>query len=215
MIGYSYYGKIQLKVAIEQPPHLKAIFVSHVGADYVPRLCLFRRRIEPVLLRPLGRPPRDERFRAEERDLADGEKPASRGVRATGGRRLLDNPDIKYWPNLFHLLHYPDKNPNFFDMVMNPLDGPFWQDRSIAPFFNRIKVPALRRREMRARSRRVLGCLHRPENAQENHGETQRAGRASLAGRPGIDHPVVRPLAQGQRHRHHGRTEDKDFYPGC
>ena len=33
MIGYSYYGKIQLKVAIEQPPHLKAIFVSHVGAD--------------------------------------------------------------------------------------------------------------------------------------------------------------------------------------
>ena len=33
MIGYSYYGKIQLKVAIEQPPHLKAVFVSHVGAD--------------------------------------------------------------------------------------------------------------------------------------------------------------------------------------
>ena len=34
MIGYSYYGGIQLKVAIQQPPHLKSIFVSHVGADF-------------------------------------------------------------------------------------------------------------------------------------------------------------------------------------
>ena len=34
MIGYSYYGGTQLKTAIEQPPHLKAIFVSHVGADF-------------------------------------------------------------------------------------------------------------------------------------------------------------------------------------
>ena len=30
MFGYSYYGGIQLKVAIQQPPHLKAIFVSHI-----------------------------------------------------------------------------------------------------------------------------------------------------------------------------------------
>ena len=34
MIGYSYYGCIQLKVAIEQPPHLKAIFVSHIVNDF-------------------------------------------------------------------------------------------------------------------------------------------------------------------------------------
>jgi hypothetical protein len=34
MIGYSYYGKIQLKIAIQQPPHLKAIFVSHVCSDF-------------------------------------------------------------------------------------------------------------------------------------------------------------------------------------
>ena len=33
MIGYSYYGGIQLKVAIEQPPHLKSIFVSHLAYD--------------------------------------------------------------------------------------------------------------------------------------------------------------------------------------
>ena len=51
-------------------------------------------------------------------------------------QELLNHPDIKYWPNLFHLLNYPYiKIPNFFDMLMNPLDGPFWQERSIAPVY--------------------------------------------------------------------------------
>jgi predicted acyl esterase len=55
---------------------------------------------------------------------------------------LLNHPDIKNYPNLYHLLKYPQKNPQFFDIMMNPLDGPFWQDRSVYPFFDRIKVPA-------------------------------------------------------------------------
>src|SRR4030042_292627 len=33
MVGYSYYGMMQLKTAIEQPPHLKAIFTTHISAD--------------------------------------------------------------------------------------------------------------------------------------------------------------------------------------
>ena len=56
-------------------------------------------------------------------------------------QELLNNPDIKYYPNLFHLLNYPYKNPWYFDMIMNPLDGPFWKDRSIYPFYDKIKVP--------------------------------------------------------------------------
>jgi putative CocE/NonD family hydrolase len=34
MIGYSYYGGMQLKVAIQQPPHLKAIICSHLSYDF-------------------------------------------------------------------------------------------------------------------------------------------------------------------------------------
>ena len=34
MVGYSYYGMMQLKAAIQQPPHLKAVFVSHVTFDH-------------------------------------------------------------------------------------------------------------------------------------------------------------------------------------
>ena len=56
-------------------------------------------------------------------------------------QELLNDPDIKNYPNIFHLLNYPFKNPWFFDMVMNPLDGPFWKDRSVYPFYDKIKVP--------------------------------------------------------------------------
>jgi putative CocE/NonD family hydrolase len=33
MLGYSYYAMTALKTAINQPPHLKAIFVSHIHVD--------------------------------------------------------------------------------------------------------------------------------------------------------------------------------------
>ena len=33
MIGYSAFSAIQLRTAMEQPPHLKCIAVSHIGAD--------------------------------------------------------------------------------------------------------------------------------------------------------------------------------------
>ena len=62
MIGYSYYGCIQLKVAIEQPPHLKAIFVSHLVNDFYRDGVIRRRHTQPVLLWNLGWPARHERF---------------------------------------------------------------------------------------------------------------------------------------------------------
>ncbi|HTY81381.1 MAG TPA: CocE/NonD family hydrolase, partial [Dehalococcoidales bacterium] len=140
MIGYSYYGKIQVKVAIEQPPHLKAIFVSHVGAD------MYRDFVYPGGILSLffyglwdgrggtsGFAPNNATSRMQ-KELSPKEFERRR-------RELLENSDIKYWPNLYHLLNYPNKNPNFFDMVMNPLDGPFWKDRAITPFINKVKVP--------------------------------------------------------------------------
>jgi predicted acyl esterase len=56
-------------------------------------------------------------------------------------QELLNHPDIKYYPNLYHLLHYPQKNPMFFDLLLNPYDGPYHRDRSIYPFYDKIKVP--------------------------------------------------------------------------
>jgi predicted acyl esterase len=140
MIGYSYYGGIQLKVAIEQPPHLKSIFVSHVGVDYYRDqayvggvLSLFYYGLWDGRHGTSGFAPRNA-VSLMQKSLSQEEFERRR-------QELLNNPDIKMYPNIFHLLNYPFKNPWFFDMVMNPLDGPFWMDRSVYPFYDKIKVP--------------------------------------------------------------------------
>jgi predicted acyl esterase len=140
MIGYSYYGGIQLKVAIEQPPHLKSIFVSHVAADlyrdmvYVGGvLGLFMYGLWDGRHGTSGFAPRNAPSQVM-KSLPKEEFERRR-------RALLDHPDIRHYPNLFHLLNYPQKNAGFFDLLMNPFDGPFWEDRSIYPFFDKIKVP--------------------------------------------------------------------------
>ncbi len=141
MIGYSYYGGMQLKVAIQQPPHLKAIFVSHVAADFY-RDFAYSGGVLSLFIYGLW----------DGRHGTSGfapKNPVSQMMKTLPGdeferrrNELLNHPDIKNYPNLYHLLKYPQKNPQFFDIMMNPCDGPFWQDRSVYPFFDRIKVPA-------------------------------------------------------------------------
>ena len=140
MTGYSYYGGIQLKTAIQQPPHLKAIFPSHLVADYYrDQGCaggvvgLFGYGIFDGRGGTSGWAPRNVRSQMMDA-LPQNEFERRR-------KALLANPDIRYYPNLYHLLNYPYKNPPFFDILMNPLDGPYWQERSSYPWYDKIKVP--------------------------------------------------------------------------
>jgi hypothetical protein len=140
MIGYSYYGGIQLMVAVQQPKHLKSIFVSHVGLDYYRDqayvggvLSLFYYGLWDGRHGTSGFAPKNAT------SLMMKNLPKKEFERRR--QALLNHPDIKNYPNIFHLLNYPYKNPWFFDMVMNPLDGPFWKDRSLYPFIDKIKVP--------------------------------------------------------------------------
>jgi uncharacterized protein len=140
MLGYSYYGCIQLKVAIEQPPHLKAIFVSHVVNDFYRNgvytggvLSLFYYGIWDGRHGTSGFAPNKAPCLSM-KELSEEEFERRR-------QALLKDPDIRHYPNVYHLLHYPNKNPWFFDFLMHPYDGPFWKDRSIYPFVDRIKIP--------------------------------------------------------------------------
>jgi uncharacterized protein len=140
MIGYSYYGGMQLKVAIQQPPHLKAIICSHLSYDFYRDqvysggiLALFMYGLWDGRHGTSGYAPKD-RTSQMVKNLSKEE--LDRRV-----QELLKDPDIANYPNLFHLLHYPYKNPQFFDYLLNPLDGPFWQDRSVYPYIDKIKVP--------------------------------------------------------------------------
>jgi len=45
-------------------------------------------------------------------------------------RELAEHPDIKMFSNYYHMVKYPDKNPMFLDILLNPLDGDFWHERS-------------------------------------------------------------------------------------
>lgn len=140
MIGYSYYGGMQLKVAIQQPPHLKAIICSHLSYDFY-RDQIYNGGILNLFMYGLwdgrqgtsGYAPKD-RTSQMMKSLSPKEFERRR-------QEILNDPDIQCYPNLFHLLNYPYKNPQFFDYLMNPFDGPFWRDRSVYPFINKIKVP--------------------------------------------------------------------------
>jgi predicted acyl esterase len=140
MIGYSYYGKIQLKVAIEQPPHLKAIFVSHVLSDLY-REMVYIGGVLSLFLYGLWDGRQGTSGFAPKNAVSQMVKTLPKEEFERRRQELINHPDIKHFPNLYHLMKYPYKNPQFFDMLMNPLDGPFWQERSIYPFFDKIKIP--------------------------------------------------------------------------
>jgi uncharacterized protein len=140
MIGYSYYGGIQLKVAIEQPPHLKSIFVSHIGYDYY-RDQVYVGGILSLFFYGLWHGRHGTSGYAPRNAVSKTQKSMSPEDFKKLQEELLKDPDIKNYPNVYHLVKYPYKNPPFFDYVAHPFDGPFYQDKSIYPFSDKIKVP--------------------------------------------------------------------------
>ncbi len=140
MIGYSYIGEIQLEIAIEQPPHLKAIFPTGVWGDMYRGmayqggvLCMFIYGLWDGRGGTSGYAPNNV-VSAMAKELSKEELEKRR-------KDALSNPDIKAFPNLYHLLHYPKKNPIFFDLLLNPYDGPFYWERSVYNKYDKIKIP--------------------------------------------------------------------------
>lgn len=51
------------------------------------------------------------------------------------------NPDIKYYPNIYHLCQYPEKNPFFIPALLNPYDGPHYTSWGPRGRWHNIKCP--------------------------------------------------------------------------
>src|SRR4030067_3777642 len=111
--------------AIQQPPHLKTIFVSHVGADNY-RDFVYMGGIFSLFFYGLWDGRHGTSGFAPRNAPSLMKKKLSKKEFESRVQEILDNPDIKHYPNLYHLLHYPQKNPWCFDMLLNPYDGPFW-----------------------------------------------------------------------------------------
>jgi predicted acyl esterase len=140
MVGYSYFGEVQLSTAIEQPPHLKTIAPAGILADLY-RDMAYTGGILSLFLYGLW----DGRFGtsgfAPNNVVSAMMKNLPYKELKRRCQEALNNPDIKKFPNLYHLLKYPKKNPIFFDLLLNPYDGPFYWERSAYTRFNRIKIP--------------------------------------------------------------------------
>jgi len=142
LAGICYFANAQLRVAIEQPPSLKCIAPWEIyGAD------AYTQAIYPGGVLDIfwyG--------------LYTGTYPARCGYAINNVKswmrentppeklkELVDkfsaDPDLRQYPYLYHLLQYPEKNPILFDYMLNPLDGPYWRERSVIEQIDKINVP--------------------------------------------------------------------------
>jgi uncharacterized protein len=139
MTGISYFGSMQVLAAAERPPHLKAIFVSGGHFDFyettyhggilwfMPRAAREGRGGDSGIAHTNVRSRMQEVCRPEElKQLVDA--------------RLRD-PDVAAWPNLVHVLKYPRNRELWFDIVMNPLDGPWYEERNPITLAANIEIP--------------------------------------------------------------------------
>ena len=142
LAGICYFSSMQLHIAAEQPPHLKCIAPWEIFGDDLynhgqyeggvfniflyglytgtyPARCGYA--IKNVKSWMIEHTPKDELKKLVDKALAD--------------------PDLKQYPYLVHLLHYPEKNPILFDFMLNPLDGPYYRERSVSERLDKINVP--------------------------------------------------------------------------
>jgi hypothetical protein len=140
MIGISYFGSMQVFAAAERPPHLKAIFVSGGHFDF------YETTYHGGIMWFMPRAAREgrggdsgwaftDRIRSRMLETYSPEEIAKRVA------ERLQDPDVAAWPNLVHLLHYPTNHEAWFDIVLNDLDGDWYEERNPVNLAANIEVP--------------------------------------------------------------------------
>lgn len=140
MIGISYYGSMQVLAAAERPPHLKAIFVSGGHYDF------YETTYHGGVMWFMPRAAREGRGgdsgwaftgNVKSRML---ETCSAQEIKEKVAWRLAD-PDVAAWPNLVHVLTYPKHHEAWFDIVMNHLDGDWYEERNPVTLAPDIDIP--------------------------------------------------------------------------
>jgi len=141
--GICYFSNTQLQIAITQPPHLTCIAPWEIFGDDLYNHGMYDGGVLSLFWY----------------GLYTGTYPARCGYAIKNVkswmientppeelRRLVDeacaDPRLRAYPYLYHLLKYPEKNPILFDLMLNPLDGPFYRERSFGEKLDRVQVPA-------------------------------------------------------------------------
>lgn len=140
MVGISYFGSMQVLAAAERPPHLKAIFVSGGHYDF------YETTYHGGVMWFMPRAAREGR--GGDSGWAFTDRTRSRMLEQHSPRELkklvaerLNDPDVAAWPNLVHTLNYPRHHEAWFDIVMNELDGEWYEERNPITLAPQIDIP--------------------------------------------------------------------------
>jgi uncharacterized protein len=140
MVGISYFGSMQVLAAAERPPSLKAIFVSGGHYDF------YETTYHGGIMWFMPRAAREGRGGDSGWAFTDGVKSrmleefSPEELKRKVDERLAD-PDVAAWPNLVHVLNYPKNHESWFDIVMNELDGEWYEERNPNELAPNIEIP--------------------------------------------------------------------------
>ncbi len=134
MVGISYFGCLQLHVAAEQPPHLKAIMPFNAPADFY-RECAYHGGILQSFFFHLYR----NCIRGNTVSVTAKQKSPEEFEHLV--KELRKNPDIRMYPDFYNVVVNYRWSPCFFDVIVNPTDGSFYWERSAYTRYDKIKIP--------------------------------------------------------------------------
>ena len=136
MFGVSYFAWIQVFTAALNPPSLKCIFAPHGLTDFY-RDWIYRGGIFAYnFIRALAKDYSKPRFELITRKMF-GEKEVKKRI-----AKAFEDADLMAIPGMAEVLEKVDEgiNPIIADVMLNPLDGPFWEERKAR--YDTTKIPA-------------------------------------------------------------------------
>jgi uncharacterized protein len=139
MVGISYFATIQILGAAEAPPHLKAIFCN--GGHYDIYEFGYHGGVLWLMPRAAFEGRGGDSGVAVRNVTSKSKKMLSPQQYQARIRERLHDPDMKRWPNMTHLLNYPETHECWMDVLLNPHDGPFWQEGSPIAVADKITIP--------------------------------------------------------------------------
>lgn len=133
MSGISYFGTVQLVVAAEQPPHLKAIMPWNAVADYYREATHHGGIFQSFFLYLYTMAVAAPAFISEALSQGKGERMR---------KDLLGNKDLQMYPRLYAYALNPELNGCIFDILAQSHDSEFYWERSPYWKYAKIKIPA-------------------------------------------------------------------------
>jgi predicted acyl esterase len=141
--GICYFANAQLQLAAAAPPHLKCIAPWEIYGDDLYKHGQYEGGVLNIFLYGLytGTYPARCGYAVTDRVRSAMQVSTPPEELEKLVKEAMEDPALRQYPYLYHLLKYPTKNPVLFDFMLNPLDGPYYRERSVIERISNIKVP--------------------------------------------------------------------------